>query len=468
MTIWILAIVLLGLCAVIGFYSGAIRQVTTLAGLLLAALLARPLGPVVRPLFPMLGVKDPIWVWALPPVSVFALVVILSWVAAYFVHRQVSLHYKYHTDDLHRMNWERLNRQLGICLGLVAGGIYLVALTLPIYIVGYLTVQVSEDSAPGGVRLLNQARADLKATGLDRIVASFDSMPPKYYEVADLLGLLYHNRLLESRMSGYPPFLSLAERQEFQDMAGDTAFLETLKTEQDIRALLANPRIQAVINNSELVQTLLMLDLKDLRQYLETGKSPKYDSEKILGRWELDVDGVLVQMKKISMNITTSQFRRLKAVLTTFMSGMTVTALPDNKVVLKGKFNLAQIVKQMAAQPLVQAQGAPSAPRPVQQAQGMGRAIQMARGLNRYGQQAYTPPAVPVAPTPDPAAPAAPPAPSVLAQGTWQNEDDKYQLALQDDKGKTETLAAVVENDRLIIRQPNSPLVQTLVFTRQE
>lgn len=466
MTIWILAILLLGLCAVIGFYSGAIRQVVVLAGLVLAALLARPLGPVVKPLIPMVSIKDPIWVWVLPSVVVFVLLVIVSWVGAYFAHRQVALFYKYRTDDLQRLTWERLNRCLGLCLGLVAGGIYLVALGLPIYTAGYLTVQVSEDSPPTSIRLLNQARADMRETGLDRIVAAFDAMPTSYYEVADVLGLLYHNRLLESRMSGYPPFLSLAERQEFQDMAGDTDFLQMLQTEQSFKTILYHPKIQGVINNPELVQELLKLDLKDFRHFLETGNSPKYDNEKILGRWELDVDGVLIQMKKVSMNITTSQFRRLKTVLSTFMAGMTLTAMPDNKIVLKGKYNLAQIVKQMAAQPAPQPQmqNAPSAPR---QAQGMGRAIGMARGLNnpyaRYNQPQ-------VAPTPDPAAQAAPgppPAPTVLAQGAWQNQDDKYQLTLQDDKGKSQTVEALLENDKLILRQPANPIVQTLVFIRQ-
>ncbi|MBU6399093.1 MAG: CvpA family protein [Verrucomicrobia bacterium] len=468
MTIWLLAIVLLGLCAVIGFYTGAIRQAVALVGLMLAACLARPLGPVVRPLFPSLGVKDPLWLWALPPMAVFVLILIVGWVAAYFAHRQVALHYKYHADDVRRLTWEMLNRQLGLCLGLVAGGVYLIVLALPIYVVGYLTVQVSGDSAPAGLRLLNQARADLQTTGLDRIVASFDATPPKYYEVADLLGLLYHNRLVESRLPDYPPFMALADRQEFQDMATDNTFQETLKTEQDFKALLDNAHVQAVINNGDLVQELLKVDLKDLRQYLETGKSPRYASEKILGRWELDVDGVLIQMKKLSMNITSAQFRKLKVVLNAFMSGMTFTALPDNKVILKGRFNLAQIAKQMAAQRVAQAAGAPNAPPAVRQAQGMGRAIQMARGLNRYGPYGGQPAAPPPAPDAGAQPAPAPAAPTVLAQGSWQNQDDKYQITFQDDKGHSQTVEAAVDQDMLIVHQPNDPIVPTLVFVRQD
>ena len=71
MLIWILAVSLFGLFAVAGFYKGATRMAVSLIGLFVAILLARPLGPMVKPLIPLVGLKNPIWVWLLPPVVVF-------------------------------------------------------------------------------------------------------------------------------------------------------------------------------------------------------------------------------------------------------------------------------------------------------------------------------------------------------------------------------------------------------------
>src|SRR5881396_1237501 len=103
MTIWILAALLFGFFAWMGYAKGAIRVLVMLAGLILAALVALPLTPVVKPLFPMMGVTSPYLLWVLPPVAVFVLVQLLFAGLAFLAHHQVSLHFKYKTDDLHRL-----------------------------------------------------------------------------------------------------------------------------------------------------------------------------------------------------------------------------------------------------------------------------------------------------------------------------------------------------------------------------
>jgi hypothetical protein len=45
------------------------------------------------------------------------------------------------------------------------------------------------------------------------------------------------------------------------------------------------------------------------------------------------------------------------------------------------------------------------------------------------------------------------------AQGAWEREGDKYQLKLQDEKGKSETLQAAADDDRLTVVTPNVILV---------
>ena len=74
MTIWILAVFLFGLLAWMGLLKGAIRVTVMLVGLVLAAMFALPLAPLLRPLFPKLGVENPYWLWVLPPVAVFFLI----------------------------------------------------------------------------------------------------------------------------------------------------------------------------------------------------------------------------------------------------------------------------------------------------------------------------------------------------------------------------------------------------------
>jgi len=67
MTIWILALILVGACVALGHKLGAINAAITFIGIPIAALLAGPLSRLVAPLLPHLGVQNPFWLWALPP-----------------------------------------------------------------------------------------------------------------------------------------------------------------------------------------------------------------------------------------------------------------------------------------------------------------------------------------------------------------------------------------------------------------
>ena len=164
MTIWILAVLLFGFFAWAGYAKGAIRVLIMLLGLIVAALAALPLAPTLKPLYPMMGVVNPYLLWILPPVTVFFLVQIIFTGLAFFVHHKVAMHFKYKTDDLHRLRWERLNQRVGLSMGLGAGAVYLIVIGLLIYVSGYLTVQVSTaDNTSGAVQYLNTARTDLMA-----------------------------------------------------------------------------------------------------------------------------------------------------------------------------------------------------------------------------------------------------------------------------------------------------------------
>jgi hypothetical protein len=69
------------------------------------------------------------------------------------------------------------------------------------------------------------------------------------------------------------------------------------------------------------------------------------------------------------------------------------------------------------------------------------------------------------APTPLTPAAASKPNPNVLtqpifsAQGSWKHESDKYQVSMQDEKGKQQTGEVVAEEDKLTLHLPSMTLV---------
>ncbi|MEO7298400.1 MAG: CvpA family protein [Verrucomicrobiota bacterium] len=355
MIIWLTALVLLGLLSLMGYYAGVIRVAISLLGLLVAAVLAVPLSPIVKPLLPVFGLKHPIWSEIVPPVIVFIVVMIIFKVIGLTVHRKVNMFHKYKTDDKVALKWERLSGRLGACLGLVNGAVYFVLVLIPFYVAGYLTTQVAagEEATPR-VRFINNARAQMHETKVDKVVAAYDPAPKNFYEAADVLGLLKNNRLLVSRLSRYPVFLSLAERKEFQDIANDVEVNQMLQTQGKLADFIKQPKIQAIITNAAIatdIKTLVGPDLKDLHQYLLTGKSEKYDDEKILGFWTLNIDASIAQEKAANPKLTPLQMKNLKQNQYAALRGTTFIAMTDNKAILKGA------PKGTATQPTVLGEG---------------------------------------------------------------------------------------------------------------
>ena len=119
MTVWLLALVLMASLAGVGCRQGAIRVAVSSLGILIGFLVAAPLGKLVKPALLAVGVNNPTLVWVLGPLIMFVLVSIVCKVAALAVHQKVDVHYKYHTGDLRLALWERLNRRLGLCVGLL-------------------------------------------------------------------------------------------------------------------------------------------------------------------------------------------------------------------------------------------------------------------------------------------------------------------------------------------------------------
>src|SRR5205807_9127277 len=113
MTIWLLTLVLLASTAALGYRQGAIRVGISFLGIILAAVLAPPLGRLVKPVLMAVSLKNPILDWVLGPLIVFVIISALVKVGALMVHQKVDVYYKYKAGDLRLALWERLNHRLG-------------------------------------------------------------------------------------------------------------------------------------------------------------------------------------------------------------------------------------------------------------------------------------------------------------------------------------------------------------------
>ena len=357
MTIWLLALLLLASLAALGHRQGAIRVAFSLVGIFFAALLAVPLGRLIKPLLAIMGVANPILLWVLPPFVIFVVVLALFKFGGLVTHKKVDVYFKYKAGDLRLALFERTNARLGACLGIVNGTAYLVLISFVIYAFSYWTVQMaSSENDPRGMRILNQLGRDLQSTGMARVARSVDSLDQSYYDTADLAGLLYQNSLLEARLLRYPGFLSLGERQEFQDIGSDTGFTAMRLKRAPIREVLDYPKAQAIFKNPDLqrqVWTTLRPDLADVRAYLETGKSAKYDAEPILGRWLFDANGSVMAYRRAKPNLPASETQKLKHWMADTFGKTSLVAAPDQMVVLK---NFPQIKSQPGAAPTAETQ----------------------------------------------------------------------------------------------------------------
>ena len=339
MMIWLLALILLASLAGLGYRQGAIRVAFSLIGIILGIILAGPLGKLLKPALGAVGVKNPVLLWVLGPVIVFVLISIIFKIAALAVHQKVDVYYKYRAGDLRLARWERLNERVGLCLGLVNGALYLSLISFVIYALSYWTVQMaSGETDPWVLRRLNGLGQDLHSSGFAKVTSSIDPLPQTFYDTADLAGLIYSNSLLEARLQRYPGFLGLAERAEFSDLANDKEFTEMWQRHDPVKNVVDYPKAQVILNNPDLLRMIwqtLIPDLQDLRTFLTTGKSPKYDPEKILGRWDFDLNSAIALYRKAKPNVSSSEMLKVKKWMIGAFSKTSFVAMTDHQAILK-------------------------------------------------------------------------------------------------------------------------------------
>jgi len=323
----------------LGLRQGAIRASFSFAGIFFAFLLAALIGKFLKPLLPHVGIHNPTLVWMIAPIEAFVLVLVLFKVTGFVVHRKVSVYYKYKAGDLRLALWERLNSRLGACVGLLNGAAYLVLVCLVIYNFSYWTVQVaSSDNETKTTQFINRLGHDLEDTGMAKVAHAAAPLPASFYKVADLFGLIFQNPQVGQRLLNYPPFLSLLERDDLQQLAQNSDFTSAWNEHAPLGQLLNEPAVKNILQDKDLINIvwgLLQTNMDDLTVYLKTGKSPKYDPEKILGRWDFNVSVTVAMLRQSRPNIPASEMRAARAWMSQAYADTTFVAGGDGQAFLK-------------------------------------------------------------------------------------------------------------------------------------
>jgi hypothetical protein len=335
MTVWILALVLLASCAALGYRQGAIRVVFSFVGILFAVLLAGPLGKLFASILPHVGVKQPVMVWAIAPLIGYAVVLTLFKIGGFFVHRRVELHYKYHMPETRLALYERMNHRIGGCAGVLNGTAYFILVSFVLFNLSYWTVQVaSSDSEPRMTRLVNLFGHDLQSTGMARPAAAVAPLSPDFYRIGDLAGLLYQNPNATSRLASYPAFISVAQRDDLQQLSQDETFTNAWAEHATMSTLMSTPSVQAIMKDSDLlttVWTVVQTNLDDIATYLKTGKSPKYDGEKMIGVWDFNANVSVAQFGQLHPKTQSSDLRAMRTMWSQAYANTTFEAGTDGQ-----------------------------------------------------------------------------------------------------------------------------------------
>lgn len=331
MIMWIAALVLVAATIAVGYKQGAIRAAFTFVGLLIAAALAIPFGPMFYWIFPLIGFKNPVVAqFGAPVIAFFAVSLVFKGIAA-FVHRKVEYYYRYKRDDASRAVWEVLQARVGACVGALNGLIYFLVFALIVAVFGYTSIQIGGPEADSKVlSFLGKSAEDLKETEMDKVVAAFNPAPPRYFDTADTMGLLFHNRSLFDRLGRYPVFAAMGQQAPYQKLATDNELKSLIRTGGSFQEILANPVVREAVTNTDIVAKVLEVDVLDLKEFLETGVSPKFADEKLLGRWSFDLNESLKLNKRLKPDVGASSWWRIKNELAERFDESLFVAYHDN------------------------------------------------------------------------------------------------------------------------------------------
>jgi hypothetical protein len=407
-------------------------------GTWLSFLATEPIAAKIRP-FAMGFFETPTTLLIMPPVLVFIGLFAVTYSVAQGIHLKIFLYYKYKTNDEKFGLWDRMNNRVGLCLGVVNGVLILGILLAFIYSVGY-PIMLSEpnDRAPILYRAMGKLRDDLKESKFEKFAAAMDRTPEAYYQGSDIIGMLYQNPVLQSRLMHYPLFLSLSGTPEFVKLLAGPETRLILESKTPIPRWL-NTNSMKLLNNTFIKSQLKQVDTADLLEFSKTGKSAKYDSELVIGVWEINLAPTISAVKQNHPDVTPVTLLQLKQVMAREADDIVLVNTPDGQMFLRGaKLEFPQVRGFLQARRVVKPAG------PVVD-----------------GWQ----PAAPAAATNGPTA-----APSLtditqtklIASGRWSKEGEAMKVTLKSGENEATGTMAVLNADNITVKINEG----TMVFSR--
>ena len=256
------------------------------------------------------------------------------------VHNRVEHFYKYAAGDLRLALFTRLNSRLGICVGVMNGVAYFVLISFFVFNLTYWTTQASAGSAeqPLTVRMVNSLGDGLESSGFSKTASAVGKLPPMYYKLADLSGLLVQNPELGPRLAEYPGFTSLWHRDDMQQLVTDPIITNALAFGASLGEIAKAPAMQAFLQSKDLTKMVLGLvetNLDDLTTYLKTGQSAKYGNEPILGNWQFNPATTLAWLRQEQPKMGADEMAAVRALWTPAYGPATFLLTGDNQIFVK-------------------------------------------------------------------------------------------------------------------------------------
>jgi len=330
-----LFLLVVGAFTLLGLQTDGLRMgmlfVGTLLALIFAPMLAGVLGKFVN--LP----EHPLW-WELGAGKIWAFVILMTAVLAATqpLHRKLQHHIKHKLETNRLAEWDHVNSIAGITLGGILGVLYLMLLAGIITPLGYAATQLRPSAAaaadePMGYRLAARLHRDFRTLGLDKSARLFDPASERFYDAADITGLLYHNlrdqnlRTFRARLVAYPALVEAVHTQHLfhlLHLSSTNTFLSVdLQNQATPSRLLKHAHVRDALTDEDLRKKLAQVDTRDLYDYLRTGKSTLYDpatlrAQKLpvlLGGWQLDVPATQQQFESIYGEMNDREKEKLRA-----------------------------------------------------------------------------------------------------------------------------------------------------------
>ena len=328
----LLAIIVIGAWTLLGMATDGLLMSMVFISSIIVWLLAPIIGSWLPP---FLLPNNPIWneVGA-GTISAYIFLILILFIAIYFLHKKVTLELKYKWDTLKHEKWEKLNSALGLACGGIMGLWCYLLICGVIMPFGYLTAKIQPaqpTNDPLGYRLCGRLYRDLSSLGLNHTVRIFDPAPADYYPAADITALTYNNfstnnlehvNRFRSRLLGYPGLVDAAYNPHIMSLMHvwtTNTFFMGLYSRTNLTYLLNHQKLNAAIEDNTLKAQLAQVDFHDLKHFLKSGKSRQYNAAilqqqgrpPILGRWELDPANTLQQFKSLYPKMSEREELRL-------------------------------------------------------------------------------------------------------------------------------------------------------------